>query len=48
MRTIAGLIDRVLRLDEDKDDPRKMGIFESNIAAVKAEVHALTARFPLY
>jgi len=48
MRTIAGLIDRVLRLDEDKDDPRKMAIFESNIAAVKAEVHALTARFPLY
>ena len=48
MRTIATLIDRVLRLDEDKDDPRTMGIFETNIAAVKAEVHALTKRFPLY
>jgi glycine hydroxymethyltransferase len=48
MRTIARLIDRVLRLDEDRDDPGKMAVFESNIAAVKAEVHALTERFPLY
>ena len=48
MRTIAGLIDRVLRLDEDKDDPAKMTAFERGCAEVKAEVHALTARFPLY
>ncbi len=48
MRTIAELIDRVLRLDEDKDDDQKMRVFESGLEEIKAEVHALTARFPLY
>jgi glycine hydroxymethyltransferase len=48
MRTIAELIDRVLRLDEDKEDAGKMELFDRGIAEVKAEVHALTERFPLY
>jgi glycine hydroxymethyltransferase len=48
MRTIAGLIDRVLRLDEDKDDQTKSAAFDAAIAAVRSEVHALSARFPLY
>ncbi|HEY4223825.1 MAG TPA: serine hydroxymethyltransferase [Myxococcota bacterium] len=38
MRTIAALIARVLRAPAD----------DAALAAVKAEVHALTARFPLY
>jgi len=48
MRTIAGLIDRVLRLDEDKEDDAKMAVFQSEIDSIKSEVHQLTARFPLY
>jgi glycine hydroxymethyltransferase len=48
MRTIGALIDRVLRLDENKDDPAAMAAFERGCEQVKAEVHALTARFPLY
>jgi glycine hydroxymethyltransferase len=48
MKTIAGLIDRVLRADEDPDDAAKMARFNEEMDAVAAEVHALTARFPLY
>ena len=48
MRTIGELIDRVLRLDEDKEDEAKMKVFRAGIDGVKAEVHALTANFPLY
>jgi glycine hydroxymethyltransferase len=48
MEKIAELIDRVLRLDEDKEDEAKMAAFEAGVAEVKREVHALTARFPLY
>ncbi|PWB67778.1 MAG: serine hydroxymethyltransferase [Holophagae bacterium] len=48
MVQIAELIDRVLRLDEDGEDAAKLAAFNAGIEAVKAEVHALTARFPLY
>ncbi len=48
MKTIGELIDRVLRLDENTDDPAAMAAFERGCDEVKAEVHALTARFPLY
>ena len=48
MVAIAGLIDRVLRLDEDTEDAAKLAAFNAGIEAVKAEVHALTDRFPLY
>ncbi len=48
MQAIAGLIDRVLRADEDKEDEAKMAAFTAEMEAVKAEVHALTAKFPLY
>jgi phage host-nuclease inhibitor protein Gam len=48
MRTIGELIDRVLRLDEDKDDEAKMRVFAAEIDTIKAEVHELTAGFPLY
>ena len=48
MKIIAGLIDRVLRADEDKEDEAKMAAFAAEMEAVKAEVHALTAKFPLY
>jgi glycine/serine hydroxymethyltransferase len=48
MEKIAELIDRVLRADEDKENEAKMGAFTAEMAAVKAEVHALTSRFPLY
>jgi glycine hydroxymethyltransferase len=48
MRTIGELIDRVLRLDEDKDDEAKMEAFRAGTDVVKAEVHELTERFPLY
>jgi glycine hydroxymethyltransferase len=48
METIAELIDRVLRADEDKDDEAKLAAFTTEMEAVKAEVHALTAKFPLY
>ena len=48
MEKIAELIDRVLRADEDKEDKAKMAAFTAEMEAVKAEVHALTAKFPLY
>jgi len=48
MRLIGQLIDRVLRLDEDKEDEAKMAVFNEGIEAVKAEVHRLTDKFPLY
>jgi glycine/serine hydroxymethyltransferase len=48
MEKIAELIDRVLRADEDKEDKAKMTAFAGEMGAVKAEVHALTAKFPLY
>ena len=48
MRLIGELIDRVLQLDEDKEDEAKMTVFNDGVAAVKAEVHALTAKYPLY
>ncbi len=48
MKIIAGLIDRVLRADEDKEDEAKLAAFHAETEAVKAEVHALTAKFPLY
>ena len=48
MEKIAELIDRVLRADEDKEDEAKMAIFMAEMEAVKAEVHALTSKFPLY
>ena len=48
MVQIAELIDRVLRLDEDTDDAAKLAAFNAAIEAVRAEVHALTSRFPLY
>ena len=48
MKIIAGLIDRVLRADEDKEDEAKLTAFHAEMEAVKAEVHALTAKFPLY
>lgn len=48
METIATLIDRVLRADEDKEDQVKLATFNAEMEAVKAEVHALAARFPLY
>jgi glycine hydroxymethyltransferase len=48
METIAGFIDRVLRADEDKEDGAKLAAFTAEMEAVKAEVHALTSRFPLY
>ena len=48
METIAELIDRVLRADEDKDDEAKLAAFTTEVEAVKAEVNALTAKFPLY
>jgi glycine hydroxymethyltransferase len=48
MTTIAGLIDRVLRADEDTGDEATMAAFNAEMEAVRAEVHALTAMFPLY
>jgi glycine hydroxymethyltransferase len=48
MEKIAELIDRVLCADEDKEDEAKMAAFTAEMEAVKAEVHALTAKFPLY
>jgi len=48
MKAIAGLIDRVLRADEDTGDDAKLAAFTAEMEAVKAEVHALTSRFPLY
>jgi len=48
MKMIARLIDRVLRADEDKENPEKLAAFHDEMEKVKAEVHTLTARFPLY
>jgi len=48
MEKIAELIDRVLRADEDKEDEAKMAAFTAEMEAVKAAVHTLTAKFPLY
>ncbi len=48
MKTIAELIDRVLRSEENKEDPVKLQAFRDKMAAIKEEVKALTARFPLY
>jgi glycine hydroxymethyltransferase len=48
METIADLIDRVLRADEDTEDAAKLAAFTAEMEAVKAKVHALTAKFPLY
>jgi glycine hydroxymethyltransferase len=48
MVKIAELIDRVLRLDEDKEDEAKMALFSAGVEEVKAEVHELSSRFPLY
>ena len=48
MKMIARLIDRVLRADEDKENPEKLAAFHDEMEKVKAEVHTLTRRFPLY
>ncbi len=48
MRTIADMIDRVLRSEEDKDDPAKLEAFRAKMAAIREEVRELTSRFPLY
>ncbi len=48
MKVIGELIDRVLRSEEDKDDPVKLKAFQDAMAGIKGEVKALTARFPLY
>ncbi len=48
MRTIGELIDRVLRADEDTESEAKTAAFGAEMEAVKAEVHALTSKFPLY
>ncbi len=48
MEKIADLIDRVLRADEDTEDEAKLAAFTAEMEAVKSEVHALTAKFPLY
>jgi len=48
MKLIAAMMDRVLRADEDKDDEAKMAAFTAEVEAVKAEVHELAGRFPLY
>jgi len=48
MKTIAELIDRVLRSEENKEDPVKLQAFRDKMAAIKEEVKALTTRFPLY
>jgi glycine hydroxymethyltransferase len=48
MKIIAGLIDRVLRADENKEDEAAMAAFNAEMDTVKSEVHALTQRFPLY
>ena len=48
MKTIAEFIDRVLRSEEDKEDPAKLAAFQEKMAGIRREVAALTARFPLY
>jgi glycine hydroxymethyltransferase len=48
MVKIAEFMDRALRLDEDKEDEAKMAAFRAGMDEIKAEVHALTSKFPLY
>jgi glycine hydroxymethyltransferase len=48
MVRIAEFMDRALRLDEDKEDEVKLAAFQAGMDEIKAEVHALTAKFPLY
>jgi len=48
MKQIAELIDRVLRSEEDKEDPVKLQAFRDKMAGIKGEVKTLTDRFPLY
>jgi glycine/serine hydroxymethyltransferase len=48
MVKIAEFMDRALRLDEDKEDEAKMAAFRAGMEEIKAEVHELTAKFPLY
>jgi len=48
MRLIAELIDRVLRADEDKEDPVRLQAFQDAMADIKEEVRRLAERFPLY
>jgi glycine hydroxymethyltransferase len=48
MVKIAELMDRVLRLDEDKEDEAKMAVFNAEMERIRAEVRELTSRFPLY
>ncbi len=48
MKLIADFIDRVLRSEEDKEDPAKLAAFNEKMAGIKAEVAELTSRFPLY
>ncbi len=48
MPLVAELIDRVLRLEEAPEDAARNAAFETGLAAVRDEVHTLTARFPLY
>ena len=48
MKIIAELIHRVLSADEDKEDAAKYAAFNAEMEAVKAGVHSLTAKFPLY
>ena len=48
MRTVAGLIDRVLRADEDTEDEAKLAAFRAEMDSIAGEVHSLTSRFPLY
>ncbi len=48
MVKIAEFMDRALHLDEDKEDEGKMAAFKAGMEEIKAEVHELTSRFPLY
>ncbi len=48
MKLIADFIDRVLRSEEDKEDPAKLAAFNEKMAGITAEVAELTSRFPLY
>jgi len=48
MKKIAGLIDRVLRAKEDKEDEAKLAAFHAEMEAVQTAVHELTSGFPLY
>ncbi len=48
MVKIAEFMDRALHLDEDTEDEAKMAAFRAGMEEIKAEVHELTSRFPLY